>query len=95
MVLDGIAYSFGVLLQPMQDDLQTSVGSVSLIGGVLAGVILATGPLAAGAANRCILGWGRQRQCPYFNCSLYFLVRSLTREWRCFWSRFFQNLPRL
>ena len=53
MVLDGIAYSFGVLLQPMQDDLQTSVGSVSLVGGVLAGVILATGPLAAGAVNRC------------------------------------------
>jgi len=52
VVLDGIAYSFGVLLQPMQDDLQTSVGSVSLIGGVLAGVILATGPLAAGAVNR-------------------------------------------
>jgi len=52
VVLDGIAYSFGVLLQPMQDDLQTSVGSVSLVGGVLAGVILATGPLAAGAVNR-------------------------------------------
>jgi len=52
LVLDGIAYSFGILLKPMQDDLQTSVGSISLIGGVLAGVILASGPVAAAIVNR-------------------------------------------
>jgi hypothetical protein len=52
LVLDGIAYSFGILLKPMQDDLHTSVGSVSLIGGVLAGVILASGPVAAAIVNR-------------------------------------------
>jgi len=52
LVLDGIAYSFGVLLQPLHEDLKIGVGSISLIGGVLAGVILATGPIAAFSVNK-------------------------------------------
>ena len=55
LVLDGIAYSFGVLLQPLHEDLKIGVGSISLIGGVLAGVILATGPIAAFSVNKYVV----------------------------------------
>ena len=53
MVNDGIAYSFGVILEPMKAELDVGVGSISLVGGVLAGVTMLTGPLAAAFVNRC------------------------------------------
>jgi len=62
MVNDGIAYSFGVILGPMQSDLHVGVGTISLVGGVLAGVTMCTGPISAGFVNRfgsrvtCIVG---------------------------------------
>ena len=52
MVNDGIAYSFGIILEPMRSDLGISVGSISLVGGALAGVTMLVGPLAAAAVNR-------------------------------------------
>ena len=52
MVNDGIAYSFGVILEPMRSDLDVGVGSISLVGGVLAGVTMLVGPMAATFVNR-------------------------------------------
>ena len=54
MVNDGIAYSFGIILEPMRSDLDLSIGSVSLIGGALTGVTMLIGPVAAHSVNRCI-----------------------------------------
>ena len=56
MVNDGIAYSFGVIMEPMRADLGVGVGSISLVGGVLAGVTMLTGPLAAAFVNRSHFG---------------------------------------
>jgi len=62
MVNDGIAYSFGILLEPISKNLSISIGKVSLIGGSLAGVTMLVGPLAAISVNRfgsritCIIG---------------------------------------
>ena len=54
MVNDGIAYSFGIILEPMRSDLGLSIGSVSLIGGALTGVTMLIGPLAAHSVNKYI-----------------------------------------
>jgi len=52
MVIDGLGYSFGVLLEPIQREFQAGSGSASFVGSILAGVILLTGPLAALGVNR-------------------------------------------
>ena len=52
MVNDGIAYSFGIIMEPMRADLGVGVGSISLVGGVLAGTTMLTGPIAATFLNR-------------------------------------------
>ena len=44
MVIDGMGYSFGVLLEPLKEDFQTGAGSVAVVGSILAGVIMLTGP---------------------------------------------------
>ena len=59
MVNDGIAYSFGILLEPISKNLSISIGKVSLIGGSLAGVTMLVGPLAALSVNR----FGSRRTC--------------------------------
>jgi len=62
MVIDGIGYSFGVLLQPINAEFQSGIAYVAFVGSILAGVILLTGPIAAAAINRfgtrvtCITG---------------------------------------
>ena len=55
IVNGGIVYSFGVILEPMRSDLDLSVGSISLVGGVLAGVTMLIGPVAAASVNRWII----------------------------------------
>ena len=52
MVNDGIAYSFGIILEPMRSDLNVGVGSISLVGGALSGVTMLIGPVAAACVNR-------------------------------------------
>ena len=52
MVNDGIAYSFGIIMEPMRSELGLGVGSISLVGGVLAGITMLTGPIAATFINR-------------------------------------------
>lgn len=62
MVIDGLAYSFGVLMEPLQKEFEAGAGSVSFVGSILAGVILLTGPISAYAVNKlgtritCIAG---------------------------------------
>ena len=41
-------------MEPMRADLGVGVGSISLVGGVLAGVTMLTGPLAAAFVNRSL-----------------------------------------
>ena len=52
MVIDGIGYSFGVLLQPLKEEFQAGAGAVAFVGSILAGVIMLTGPVAAASVNR-------------------------------------------
>jgi len=52
MVLDGLGYSFGVLMHPIQEEFQAGSGTVAFVGSILAGVIMLTGPIAAFAVNR-------------------------------------------
>jgi len=62
MVLDGIGYSFGILLTPLMKHYGVGKGLMSLVGSILTGVILLTGPLASllvnklGARMTCIIG---------------------------------------
>jgi len=62
MVLDGIGYSFGILLNPLMEHYGVGKGLMSLVGSILTGVILLTGPLASllvnklGARMTCIIG---------------------------------------
>merc|ERR1719264_2454688 len=62
MVLDGIGYSFGILLKPLMEHYGAGKGLMSLVGSILTGVILLTGPLASllvnklGARMTCIIG---------------------------------------
>merc|ERR1719244_2268006 len=62
MVIDGIGYSFGVLLQPLKEEFQAGAGAVAFVGSILAGVIMLTGPVAAASVNKfgtritCICG---------------------------------------
>jgi len=62
MVIDGIGYSFGVLLQPLKEEFQAGAGAVAFVGSILAGVIMLTGPVAAASVNRfgtritCLMG---------------------------------------
>jgi len=52
MLIDGIGYSFGVLLHPIQKEFKEGAASVSFVGSLLAGVIMLTGPIAAIAVDR-------------------------------------------
>jgi len=47
MILDGIGYSFGILLEPLMTHYGVGKGVMSMVGSVLAGVILLVGPIAA------------------------------------------------
>lgn len=47
MILDGIGYSFGILLEPLMAYFGVGKGVMSMVGSVLAGVILLVGPIAA------------------------------------------------
>lgn len=52
MVLDGLGYSFGVLMHPIQEEFQAGSGTVAFVGSILAGVIMLVGPIGAFAVNR-------------------------------------------
>jgi len=63
MVLDGIAYSFGIFLKPLQKHFEgESTGTISLVGSILAGFIMLVGPISSILVNKfgprvtCIAG---------------------------------------
>jgi len=62
MVLDGIGYSFGVMLQPLAKEFGSGTAAMSFVGSLLMGGYLLIGPIAAASVNRygtrctCITG---------------------------------------
>merc|ERR1719318_1525606 len=62
MVIDGMGYSFGVLLEPMRVEFDSGVGKAAFVGSILTGVILLSAPVASALVNRfgtritCIIG---------------------------------------
>jgi len=52
MILDGIAYSFGVLLGPLCRYFNEDAGTVSWVGSLLCGVYLMSGPIVGGLVNK-------------------------------------------
>ena len=62
MILDGIAYCFGVLLTPLCTYFSSDPGTVSWVGSLLCGVYLMSGPVVGGLVNKygcrpvCIAG---------------------------------------
>lgn len=62
MILDGIAYTFGVLLTPLASDFQSDKGTVSWVGSLLCGMYMLSGPVVGGLVNKfgcrpvCIAG---------------------------------------
>jgi len=62
LILDGIAYTFGVLLNPLVKDFDSDSATVSWVGSLLCGTYMLSGPLVGGLVNKfgcrpvCMLG---------------------------------------
>jgi len=62
MVLDGIGYSFGILLNPLMKHYGEGRGTIAMVGSILTGAIMLIGPVASmlvnryGARTTCIAG---------------------------------------
>ncbi|XP_034252721.1 monocarboxylate transporter 3 isoform X3 [Thrips palmi] len=62
MIVDGIAYTFGIFLQKFADHFHESPGTVSWVGSLLSGVYLSAGPIVSALTNKygcravCIAG---------------------------------------
>ena len=52
MILDGISYTFGVLLEPLVRSFDSNRSTVSLVGSLLVGVYLTSGPIVGGLVNK-------------------------------------------
>ncbi|XP_066138373.1 monocarboxylate transporter 14 isoform X1 [Euwallacea fornicatus] len=52
MIVDGIAYTFGVFLQPMVDYYGESKGKTAWVGSLLSGMYLSAGPLVSALTNK-------------------------------------------
>jgi len=52
LVLDGIAYTFGIFLTPLMEDFGVQKGPMSMVGSVLAGTIQLVGPFVAILVNK-------------------------------------------
>ena len=52
LVLDGIAYVFGLLLPPLVSHFSSDPGTVSWVGSLLCGVYMLVGPLVGGLVNK-------------------------------------------
>ena len=51
--LDGIGYSFGILLPALVEDFNSEPGTVVWSGSLLVGTNMMSGPLVGGLVNRC------------------------------------------
>ena len=67
-MLDGIAYTFGVLLEPLVNSFDSNRSTVSWVGSLLCGVYLMSGPIVGGLVNKfgcravCIAGKTERRE---------------------------------
>ena len=52
MILDGICYTFGVLLEPLVEAFGSNRSTISWVGSILAGVYLMSGPIVGGLVNK-------------------------------------------
>jgi len=53
MVLDGIGYSFGIFLEPLEKHFEgAGKGKISLVGSILAGFIMLVGPISSFLVNK-------------------------------------------
>ena len=52
LILDGIAYTFGVLLEPLVKDFDSDKATVAWVGSLLCGTYMLSGPLVGGLVNR-------------------------------------------
>ena len=52
LILDGIAYTFGVLLPPLVRAFDSDRSTVAWVGSLLAGVYLTSGPIVGGLVNK-------------------------------------------
>ena len=52
MVIDGMGYSFGVMLEPLMHEFHVGAGHVAFVGSILNGVVMLSAPLAAASINR-------------------------------------------
>ena len=51
-MLDGIGYSFGILLEPLMEHYGEGKGVISMVGSILAGAIMLVGPISSLAVNK-------------------------------------------
>eukprot|EP00095_Tigriopus_kingsejongensis_P002022 snap_masked-scaffold1627_size33010-processed-gene-0.3 protein:Tk02022 transcript:snap_masked-scaffold1627_size33010-processed-gene-0.3-mRNA-1 annotation:"monocarboxylate transporter" len=62
LILDGIAYTFGIMLEPLVEHFDSNRSTVSWVGSLLTGVYLTSGPIVGGLVNKygcrpvCIAG---------------------------------------
>jgi len=52
MILDGISYTFGILLKPLVEDFHSDAGTVSWVGSLLCGIYMLSGPIVGGLVNK-------------------------------------------
>jgi len=52
LILDGIAYTFGLLLKPLVDDFESDASTISWVGSLLCGVYMLSGPIVGGLVNK-------------------------------------------
>ena len=52
MVIDGMGYSFGVMLEPLMREFHVGAGEVAFVGSILNGVVMLSAPIAAACINR-------------------------------------------
>lgn len=52
MIVDGIIFSFGIMMTKIQNTFMVTQAEVSLIGSLMSGFYLMTGPFASALANR-------------------------------------------
>jgi len=52
LILDGIAYTFGLLLKPLVDDFESDASTISWVGSLLCGVYMLSGPVVGGLVNK-------------------------------------------
>ena len=62
LILDGLCYTFGVMLDPLVDAFKADKSVIALVGSLMCGVYLMSGPIVGGLVNKfgcrpvCIMG---------------------------------------